>query len=99
MARVARCVGFRAALPLGCAVAALCSTPATAESDFKLFTPDTLELTGGIRLVAVDGEKSWVNGGFGKLRSGSNGDWKVEPQLGNVNLVWHPQFTWSLSAT
>ena len=86
-------------MPLGCALAALCVSPASAESDFKLLTPDTLELAGDVRLVAVNGEKSWVNGGFGKLRSGSNGDWQVEPQLGNVNLIWQPQFTWSLSAT
>ncbi len=99
MARAAKCVGLRVALPLGCAIAALWATSASAEAELKLFTPDTLELTGDIRLVAVDGEKSWVNGGFGKLRSGSNGDWKVEPQLGNVNLIWQPQFTWSLSAT
>ena len=27
--------------------------------------------TGDVRLVAVNGEKSWVDGGFGKLRSGA----------------------------
>ena len=68
-------------------------------SDLDLFSPDTLELNGDIRLVAVDGENSWVDGGFGKLRSGSDGDFRVRPQLGNVNLIWQPQFTWSLSAT
>ncbi|MFL6765812.1 MAG: hypothetical protein ACJ8FO_11510 [Sphingomicrobium sp.] len=51
-----------------------------------------------MRLVAVDGEKSWVDGGFGKLRSGSDGDFRVQPQLGNVSLVWKPQFSWSLGA-
>ena len=35
---------------------------------------DTFEISGDLRLVAVDGEKSWVDGGFGKLRSGSDGD-------------------------
>ena len=71
--------------------------PASA-SDLKLFTADSIELTGDVRLVAVDGEKSWVDGGFGKLRSGSDGDrdFEVQPQLGNVSLVWKPQFTWSL---
>ena len=50
-----------------------------------------------MRLVAVDGEKSWVDGGFGKLRSsGGQDDLRVGPQLGNVSLVWKPQFTWSL---
>ncbi len=86
------------AIPLGCALAALWPTPATA-SDATLFTAETLELTGDARLVAVDGEESWVDGGFGKLRSGDHGDLRVGPQLGNVNLIWKPQFTWTLSAT
>ena len=89
---------IRGALPFGCALAALCTSPAAA-SDLRLFTPDTLELSGDVRLVAVNGEESWLDGGFGKLRSGSDHDWKFEPQLGNADLVWQPQFTWSLSAT
>ena len=89
----------RSAGPLACALAALCASPASANSDVRLFTPDTLEVTGDVRLVAVDGEKSWVNGGFGKLRSGSDHDWNFEPELGNANLVWQPQLGWSLSAT
>ena len=83
---------------MGCALAALWAAPASAESDFRLFTSDAFELSGDLRLVAVDGEKSWVDGGFGKLRSGSDGDLRVQPQLGNVDLVWKPQFTWSLGA-
>ncbi|HVU31501.1 MAG TPA: hypothetical protein VHE36_13975, partial [Sphingomicrobium sp.] len=54
---------------------------------------------GDMRFVAVGGEKSWIDGGFGKLRSGSDGDFHLEPQLGNASLVWKPQFTWSLGAT
>src|SRR5258708_7443766 len=100
MAGVGKRPRLGGAIPLGCALAALCASPAAA-SDLRLFTPDTLDLTGDARLVAVDGERSWVDGGFGKLRSGSDGDrdFQVQPQLGNVNLVWQPQFTWSLSAT
>jgi hypothetical protein len=98
MACAVRRLRSRGALPVGCALAALCGSPAEA-SDLHLFTPETLELSGDVRLVAVNGEESWVDGGFGKLRSGSHGDWKLQPQLGNVDLVWKPQFTWSLSAT
>jgi hypothetical protein len=97
MACVARRVRIGSAIPLACALAALWATPANAEP--RLFTPDTFELSGDLRLVAVDGEKSWVDGGFGKLRSGSDGDLRVRPQLGNASLVWKPQFTWSLGAT
>jgi hypothetical protein len=99
MARVAKRLFANSALPLGCALAALCSAPAAAQSDTRLFTPDTIELSGDVRLVAVDGERAWVDGGFGKLRSGSDGDLRLSPQLGNASLVWRPQFTWSLSAT
>jgi len=86
----------RSAIPWGCALGALWATPASA-ADF--FSADTLEVSGDLRLVAVDGEKSWIDGGFGKLRSGSRGNLRVTPQLGNANLVWKPQFTWSLGAT
>ena len=87
------------AIPLGCALTALCAARASAQSELKLFTPGSFEVIGDVRLVAVDGEKSWVAGGFGKLRSGSEGDLRAEPQLGNASLVWKPQFTWSLGAT
>ncbi|MFL6751752.1 MAG: hypothetical protein ACJ8FL_00770 [Sphingomicrobium sp.] len=86
------------AAPVACALAALHPFPAAA-SDLHLFTADTLEVSGDVRLVAVGGERSWVDGGFGKLRSGSDGDLRVRSELGNANLVWQPQFTWSLSAT
>ena len=98
MACAARRLLDRGALPLGCALAALWSSAAWA-SDVHLFTPDTLEVSSDIRLVAVNGEQSWVDGGFGKLRSGSDGSFRVQPQLGNLSLVWQPQLTWSLSAT
>jgi len=99
MGCAARRLRFGSALPLGCALAALWAVPAQAQTDLKLFDPDTVEITGDVRLVLVNGEKSWVDGGFGKLRSGSDHDWKLGPQLGNVDLTWQPQLTWSLSAT
>ncbi len=95
----AQCLRKTGALPLGCAFGVLWTTQASAQSDLKLFTPSSFEISGDVRLVAIDGEKSWVEHGFGKLRSGSNGELKVEPQLGNAALVWKPQFTWSLGAT
>ena len=98
-----RCVVWRlrsgCAIPLGCALAALWGAPATAQSDLKLFDRDAFQVSADVRLVAVDGESSWVDGGFGKLRSGSDGDVRVQPQLGDASLVWKPQLTWSLGAT
>jgi hypothetical protein len=99
MASVAKRLRLRSAALAACAHGLLCAAPAFAEPDARLFTPDTIEAFGDVRLVAVDGEQSWVDGGFGKLRSGSDGDFRVQPQLGNLSLAWRPQFTWSLSAT
>src|SRR3954447_3927830 len=99
MAGVAKRLRIGGAIPLGCALAALWAAPVAGQSNLELFTPDTLEASGDLRLVAVDDPVSWVDGGFGKLRSGSAGDLRVRPQLGNLSLVWKPQFTWSLGAT
>ena len=87
------------AASIACALGALWASPAFAQSSLKLFTPETLELVGDVRLVGVDGEKSWLNGGFGKLRSGSDGDFRGRPQLGNVNLIWQPQLGWEVFGT
>ncbi len=99
MGNVARRLYRKGAIPLGCALATLWVSPATAASDLRILTPDTFQLSGDVRLVGVGGEKSWVDGGFGKLRSGGDGDFRVQPQLGNATLVWQPQFTWSVGAT
>src|SRR3954447_17538324 len=96
MGCVVRRLRVQGAIPLGCAVASLWVAPADAEA--RLFTPDAFEISGEIRLVGVDGERGWLDGGFGKLRSGSDGDFRVRPELGNANLVWKPQFSWSVGA-
>ena len=90
------CIGR--AILLGCALIGLWATPASADSDVRLFTSANFELSGDVRMAIVDGEKSWVDGGYGKLRSGSGDDTRVQPQLGNAVLVWKPQLTWSLGA-
>lgn len=99
MSRIARRVRKRDAILLGCALAALWASPGQAQADARLLTPDSFEVSGDVRLVAIDGEPSWVDGGFGKLRSGDDGAFQLQPQLGNASLVWKPQLTWSLGAT
>jgi|tagenome__1003787_1003787.scaffolds.fasta_scaffold20967586_2 hypothetical protein len=100
MYRVANRLFMRSAGCSACALFALLGAPANAQSDLKLLTPDTLELNGDVRFTLVDGERSWVVRGTGKLRSsGAGDDFRARAQMGNVNLVWQPQFTWSLSAT
>ena len=58
---------------VGCALCC-CASPAAGQSNLSLFAPDNLQLIGDVRLVAVDGEKSWIDGGFGKLRSSGAGN-------------------------
>jgi hypothetical protein len=98
MACAVRRLLHRGALPFSCALAVLCATTAQA-SDPHLLGPDTLEVSGDLRFVAVGGEKGWLDRGLGKLRSGSNNHLRVRPELGAANLIWQPQFTWSLSGT
>lgn len=79
--------------------ALLVSSPCAA-SDVELLSAESLTLTGNVRLSATSGEKSWVDGGFGKLASSGDGDGlSLAPQLGEINLAWQPRFSWSLSAT
>jgi len=99
MASTANQLRLVRAAPVACALAALCPSAARAQSDARIFTADAFEVSGDLRLVGVDGERGWLDGGFGKLRSGSNGDLRVQPQLGNVNLVWTPQLSFALGAT
>lgn len=99
MSCVVRRLANQGAIPLGCVLAALWSSSAGA-ANLKLFTRDTFEFSGDVRLVGVNGERSWLRGGYGKLRSGDEGksELALKPELGNVSLVWKPQFTWSLGA-
>jgi len=81
------------------AAAALCAAPVAHAADIDLVSAETLSVTGDFRLVGVNGEKSWTEEGFGKLRSGSDGDWRFRPQPGNFKLIWQPRFGWAVSAT
>jgi hypothetical protein len=100
MYRAAKRLLTRSAGCSACALFAFLGAPANAQSDLKLLAPGTLELNGDVRFTLADGERSWVVGGTGKLRSSGAGDSiRARAQMGNLNLIWKPQFTWSLSAT
>src|SRR5580693_4684273 len=72
--------------------------PAFADPD--LFSRDAFEGLIDLRAVGVDGQPSYLDGGFGRLRYGgtSAGDLKGELSLADAALVWKPQFTWALGA-
>lgn len=51
-----------------------------------------------LRASAADGEASWLDGGFGKLRyggDGSNADGNI--QVASADLAWKPQFSFNVT--
>lgn len=84
---------------------ALLASPAMAQSaDKDLLSGETLTVTGDVRLVGIDGERSWTKGGFGKLRfgggdAGRKSNFHVEPAFGEAALIWQPRLGWALSGT
>jgi hypothetical protein len=105
MGRKTSHLGWRAlSFVLTAACACLPEAAAARDGAVDLVSPESFTLYGDVRLVAVDGEQAWVNGGFGKLRYGGDNpsqpsDLRIQPQLGEVGIVWQPRFGWSVSGT
>lgn len=73
---------------------ALSSAPvAHAQSD--LFSPNTFSAVVDARVVAADGEASWIDGGFGKARWGDESGLR----LAEVGVAWRPRLSDAVSAT
>jgi len=85
----------------GAALAACWLLPGVAQAEDAPHLPYDFSATADVRLIGVDGETSWLDGGFGKLRFGpGNGDdVRIRPQAVEGTLAWTPHLTWSLGAT
>src|ERR1700712_2080261 len=85
----------------GAFVAACCLLPGVARAKDAPRLPYDLSATADVRVIGVDGERSWLDGGFGKLRFGPGGgdDVQIRPRAVEGTLAWQPHLTWSLSAT
>ncbi|MDB5673028.1 MAG: hypothetical protein JWM65_10 [Sphingomonas bacterium] len=83
-------------------VAALIPASAHAQSSVELFTPETVTIAEDVRIVGVDGERSWIGGDYGKTRFGP-GDgtrgFRLLPRAVEGDLIWQPRFSWALSGT
>lgn len=81
-------------------VLALSCSAGSALADPDLFSPQAFEGLVDIRAIGVDGQPSYLDGGFGRTRYGGAGagDFKGELSLADAALVWKPQFTWALGA-
>ena len=65
-----------------------------AHAGVDLFGADTLQAWADVRLVSADGEKSWLDGGFGKLRYGD----ATKLDLAQAAVQWKPRLTDTVSA-
>ena len=70
-------------------------------AELDLFSGQALSISGDLRMTAANGEQTWLNEGFGKLRSQGSpgGDWRLRPELGTVDLMWEPRLGFAWSAT
>jgi hypothetical protein len=64
-------------------------SPALADDDLRGF----IEARGAV----ADGEETWLEGGFGKTRSGEGDDDAVADGVLRGMLEWRPQITWGLN--
>ncbi len=79
-------------------LALLVASPAAAQVD--LFSKDTFSGVADLRLTAVNGERSWMDGALGKTRfNGGGADFRFRPALAEADLVWRPRLSWNLGAT
>ena len=69
-------------------------------SDTDIFSKNTVSALLDARLVASNGERSFVNGGFGKTRfqGTADGGYRARFVPAEADLIWEPRFTKSLSA-
>ncbi len=67
----------------------------SAQARAELFSRDTFSGLIDLRLVAADGEASWIDGRVGKARFG---DGRQGLRLGEAALVWNPRLSDTVSA-
>jgi hypothetical protein len=83
---------------LSLALSLLCiAGPAWA--DTGLLSPADVSGMIDLRVSAADGERSWLDGGFGKTRvSGAGSGYAGHLEIGQAVLAWTPHLTWELGA-
>jgi hypothetical protein len=97
-------IGRSVAAAVAVAIACASSTANAQESAPAALSAAGISLYADARLVAVDGEQSWTEYGFGKLRFGGSdasipGNLRVRPQFAEAGIVWQPRIGWALSGT
>ncbi len=70
-------------------------TPAHARAQADLFSAKTLSGVLDLRLAAADGERAWIDRGFGKARFGGG---SAALSLGEAALAWTPRLSSAVGA-
>lgn len=86
-----------ACLTLGAALWPSLAHAQSALSD--IVGPEAWDVHADARASVVDGEQSWLDGGYGKLRYGGDaaGDTEARARLAEADIAWKPRFTWNLT--
>ena len=77
-----------------CCVLGLLLAPGIALAQAEPFSLQSLSGYVDLRASAADGETTWVDGGFGKVRAPSG----ARLSLGEADLAWRPTLAWDWSA-
>jgi hypothetical protein len=84
---------------LAAALALMCAGAGARAQDYGDPSGRDLIAIADIRLSAVDGERAWTDGGFGKGRYGGGADgFRVRPHAAEGAITWSPHLSWSLEA-
>ncbi len=63
-----------------------------------IFGPAAFDGSVDLRASVVGGETAWLDGGFGKLREGGDGDdTKVRARIAAADFAWKPQFSFNFA--
>jgi hypothetical protein len=72
-------------------------TPALAQAD-DVFGAQAFDGSIDLRASATGGERSWLDGGFGKLRwGGDGGETQVRARIAAADFAWKPQLSFNLA--
>jgi hypothetical protein len=77
----------------------LAAWPAGARAQSDVIGTEAFDVNLDLRASLAGGERSWLDGGFGKLREGGNadGDIVARAEIASADLAWKPQFGWNFS--
>jgi hypothetical protein len=75
-----------------------CAGAGEARAQADILSRETFHGLVEVRVAAADGERSWLDGGFGKTGvSGGRDDWRADAELTLAAIEWRPRFNFAIS--